>query len=98
LEFSSIGGPTYVTAQTLIQQVAYSLSEKIFSFSPESFDLNVAVKAWLAADTQNANGYATHMAPMQTRSGAGAIALGYMFSKDFDLAKRHIPQSLLASS
>jgi sulfite reductase (NADPH) flavoprotein alpha-component len=35
---------------------------------------------------------------MQTRSGAGSIALGYMFSKDFDLAKRHIPQSLLASS
>jgi sulfite reductase (NADPH) flavoprotein alpha-component len=35
---------------------------------------------------------------MQTRSGAGSIALGYMFSKDFDLAKRHIPQTLLASS
>ena len=35
---------------------------------------------------------------MQTRSGAGSIALGYMFSKDFDLTKRHIPQSLLASS
>lgn len=35
---------------------------------------------------------------MQTRTGAGSIALGYMFSKDFDLAKRHIPQSLLASS
>jgi len=35
---------------------------------------------------------------MQTRSGAGSIALGYMFSKDFDLSKRHIPQSLLASS
>jgi len=35
---------------------------------------------------------------MQTRSGAGSIALGYIFSKDFDLTKRHIPQSLLASS
>lgn len=35
---------------------------------------------------------------MQTRSGAGSIALGYMFSKDFDLSKRHIPQALLASS
>ena len=35
---------------------------------------------------------------MQTRSGAGSIALGYMFSKDFDLTKRHIPQALLASS
>ena len=98
MDFSSISGPTYATAQTLIQQVAYSLSEKIFSYSPESFDLDVAAKAWLAANTQNANGYVTHIAPMQTRRGAGTIALGYMFSKDFDLAKRHIPQSLLASS
>lgn len=98
LDISSISGPTYVTAQTLIQQVAYTLSEKIFSYSPESFDLDVSVKAWLAANAKNANGYATHIAPMQTRSGAGTIALGYMFSKDFDLAKRHIPQSLLASS
>ena len=56
------------------------------------------MKNWAAGDIKNANGYATQVAPMQTRSGAGSIALGYMFSKDFDLAKRHIPQSLLASS
>ena len=93
-----MSGPTYVTAQTLIQQVAYALSEKIFSYSPESFDLDIAVKNWAATNVKNANGYATQVAPMQTRSGAGSIALGYMFSKDFDLAKRHIPQSLLASS
>ena len=35
---------------------------------------------------------------MQTRAGAGNIALGYMFSPDFDLSKRHIPQSIIASS
>lgn len=98
IDFPSISGPTYITAQTLIQQVAYSLSDKIFSYSPESFDLDVAAKAWSASNTQNANGYTTQVTSMQTRSGAGAIALGYMFSKDFDLTKRHIPQSLLASS
>ncbi|KAF4637667.1 hypothetical protein G7Y89_g422 [Cudoniella acicularis] len=98
IEFSSISGPTYVTAQTLVQQVAYALSDKIFSYSPESFDLDVAVKNWSAQKTANTHGYTTQVAPMQTRSGAGSIALGYMFSKDFDLAKRHIPQSLLASS
>jgi sulfite reductase (NADPH) flavoprotein alpha-component len=98
IDYSSINGPTYLTAQTLIQQVAYALSDKIFSYSPESFDLDVAVKSWSSANTTNANGYITRVAPMQTRSGAGSIALGYMFSKDFDLAKRHIPQSLLASS
>jgi len=98
IEYSSISGPTYLTAQTLVQQVAYALSDKIFSYSPESFDLDVAAKAWSAANTENANGYTTEVAALQTRSGAGSFALGYMFSKDFDLAKRHIPQSLLASS
>ncbi|RDL37166.1 Uncharacterized protein BP5553_04599 [Venustampulla echinocandica] len=98
VDFSSISGPTYITAQTLVQQVAYALSDKIFSYSPESFDLDVAVKNWSAQNTPNANGYTTQIAPMQTRVGAGTIALGYMFSKDFDLAKRHIPQTLLASS
>lgn len=98
IDFPFVSGPTYITAQTLVQQVAYALSDKIFSYSPESFDLDVAAKSWASADTKNANGYTTQVTPMQTRSGAGSIALGYMFSKDFDLTKRHIPQSLLASS
>ncbi|KAH8816165.1 hypothetical protein F5884DRAFT_775211 [Xylogone sp. PMI_703] len=98
ISYSAIDGPTYVTAQVLIQQVAYALSDKIFSYSSESFDLDTAVKNWALANVQNANGYTTNVSSMQTRTGAGSIALGYMFSKDFDLAKRHIPQSLLASS
>ena len=98
IAYSSISGPTYVTAQTLIQQVAYALSDKIFSYSPESFDLDIAVKNWAQQKIPNSNGYTTDVSPMQTRSGAGSIALGYMFSSDFDLAKRHIPQTLLASS
>ena len=98
IEFSSIGGPTYVTAQTLIQQVAYSLSDKLYTYSPETFDLEASVKDWAASNTINAYGYITSVSPMQTRTGAGSIALGYMFSKDFDLSKRHIPQSLLASA
>ena len=40
---SSISGPTYVTGQLLVQQIAYKLSDKIFSYSPETFDLDVAV-------------------------------------------------------
>ncbi|KAH8601146.1 hypothetical protein B0O99DRAFT_658436 [Bisporella sp. PMI_857] len=98
IDFASISGPTYITAQTLVQQVAYSLSDKIFSYSPESFDLDIAAKNWSALKTENANGYTTKVASMQTRTGAGSIALGYIFSKDFDLTKRHIPQSLIASS
>lgn len=95
---SAITGPTYVTAQTLVQQVAYLLSDKVFSYSPETFDLDVAVKDWSAAHEANANGCTTSVHPMQVRNGAGTIALGYMFSKDFDLKKRHIPQGFLAAS
>ena len=95
---SSFSGPTYVTAQSLIQQVAYLLSDKLFTYSPGSFDLDIAVKQWAAAGEPNTHGYPTAVHPMQIRSGAGSIALGYMFSPDFDLKKRNIPQGILASS
>ncbi|EGE77436.1 sulfite reductase (NADPH) flavoprotein alpha-component [Blastomyces dermatitidis ATCC 18188] len=98
LDFSAISGPTYLTAQTLIQQVAYALSDKLFTYSPDTFDLDVAIKHWAAQAQFNINGYPTAVHPMQTRQGAGAIALGYIFSKDFDLKKRYIPQSIIASS
>ncbi|KUI70052.1 Sulfite reductase [NADPH] flavoprotein component [Cytospora mali] len=95
---SQISGPTYVTAQLLVQQVAYKLSDKIFSYSPETFDLDVAVSEWSRANEPNIHGYPTSVLPLQTRAGAGAFALGYMFSEDFDMSKRHIPQTLLAPS
>ena len=95
---SSISGPTYVTAQLLVQQVAYKLSDKIFSYSPETFDLDIALKDWASKEDKNIHGYATSVLPLQTRIGAGALALGYIFSPDFDVTKRHIPQSLIAPS
>jgi sulfite reductase (NADPH) flavoprotein alpha-component len=98
LSYQSIGGPTYLTAQTLVQQVAYALSDKIFAYSAESFDLDVAVKHWQEQGEKNAFGYQTGVSSLETRTGAGAIALGYIFSNDFDLKKRHIPQSIVASS
>lgn len=95
---SSVSGPTYLTAQTLVQQVAYALSDKLFAYSPESFDLDVAAKTWCQAQEKNAHGEITGVQSLETRHGAGSIALGYMFSPDFDLSKRHIPQSILASA
>lgn len=95
---SSISGPTYVTGQLLVQQIAYKLSDKIFSYSPETFELDVAVKQWSEEKETNIFGYPTSVLPLQTRTGAGAFALGYIFSNDFDLSKRHIPQTLLAAS
>lgn len=93
---ASISGPTYVTAQLLVQQVAYKLSDKIFSYSPSTFDLDVAVQEWSRSAQPNIHGSTTAVHALQTRTGAGAFTLGYMFSADFDLAKRHIPQTLLA--
>ncbi|KAF1925984.1 uncharacterized protein M421DRAFT_423264 [Didymella exigua CBS 183.55] len=98
LSLGSISGPTYLTAQTLVQQVAYALSDKIFAYSAESFDLDVAIKSWQVQGEKNALGYKTGVSSLETRSGAGTIALGYLFSKDFDLSKRHVPQSIVASS
>lgn len=95
---SSISGPTYVTAQLLVQQVAYLLSDKIFSYSAPTFDLDLAVKTWAEAKERNIHGEQTDVIQLQTRTGAGALALGYMFSPDFDMAKRHVPQTLLAPS
>ena len=95
---SSIGGPTYVTAQTLIQQVAYTLSDRLWTYSPETFDLDVSVKDWSKDGANNAYGYSTNVESMQIRQGAASVALGYIFSKDFDLKKRYVPQSILASS
>lgn len=96
LSLTSIGGPTYLTAQTLIQQVAYTLSDKIWAYSPETFDLDITVKDWFKDGAPNAWGYPTNVSSMEIRHGAASIALGYIFSKDFDLKKRYIPQSIIA--
>ncbi|KAJ5093790.1 Transketolase C-terminal/Pyruvate-ferredoxin oxidoreductase domain II [Penicillium angulare] len=95
---SALSGPTYVTAQDLIQQVAYLLSDKIFSYSPGSFDLDAALRQWSEAQEINANGESPVVKAMETRQGAGNMALGYLFSQDFDLKKRHVPQGIVASS
>lgn len=95
---SALSGPTYTTAQTLIQQVAYLLSDKIFSYSPETFDLDAALREWSAAQETKTNGESPVVKTLETRQGAGNLALGYLFSQDFDLKKRHVPQGIVASS
>ena len=98
ISLSQIGGPTYVTAQTLVQQVAFSLSDRLWTYSPPTFDLDVAVKQWHSANESNAYGYRPAVEALQVRSGAASIALGYVFSNDFDLEKRNVPQSIVGSS
>lgn len=98
VELSSVVGPTYLTAQTLVQQVAYALSDRLFTYSPSTFDLDLAAKSWSESESKNAYGEVTGVQALETRHGAGAMALGYMFSPDFDLEKRHVPQTIIASA
>ncbi|KAF2670434.1 hypothetical protein BT63DRAFT_238018 [Microthyrium microscopicum] len=92
------GKPQYVTSQLLAQQVAYLFSDKIFTYSPDTFNLDVALQQWNSEDQQNTFGFVPSVQAMQTRLGAGSAALGYIFSSDFDMNKRHVPQSIIASS
>ena len=95
---SAISPATYLTGQTLIQQTAYLLSDKIFTYSPETFDLDLALQQWQQQAERNVHNFTPGVQQLQTRTGAGTIALGYMFSPDFDIAKRDIPQSIVATS
>ncbi|KAK6429599.1 sulfite reductase [NADPH] flavoprotein component, partial [Oleoguttula sp. CCFEE 5521] len=77
ISLAELSGPTYLTAQTLVQQVAYALSDTIFAYSPESFDLDIAAQAWRQSKEKNAYGDVTIVKSLETRNGAGTIALGY---------------------
>ncbi|PHH70392.1 hypothetical protein CDD80_6048 [Ophiocordyceps camponoti-rufipedis] len=98
VSLASVSGPAYVTAQLLVQQVAYQLSDNIYSYSPETFDLGAAASRWAAEAERNIHDRVPSVLPLQARTGAGALALGYVFSPDFPVDRRHIPQSLLAPS
>lgn len=94
---AAIGGPTYTTPQTLVQQVAYSLSDKLFTYSPETFALDSAAKQWASEKQDNASGRATVVNALETRLGAGSALLGYNFSKD-KTSRKELPQSVIATT
>jgi len=94
---AAIGGPTYTTAQILVQQVAYSLSDKIFTYSPETFALDCAVKRWAGEKQDNASGRATAVTALETRLGAGSALLGYTFSED-KTSQKELPQTVIATT
>ena len=98
VDLPTLKGSVYATTQLLVQHAAFTLSDKIFTYSPESFDLDLALKRWEEQGECNGFKFTPGINPMQIRGGAGSIALGYMFSPDYDLTKRHVPQSLVACS
>ncbi|EPS41460.1 hypothetical protein H072_4624 [Dactylellina haptotyla CBS 200.50] len=97
-DVTKITGSAYFTSQHLVQQVAYSLSDNLFSYSPESFDLDNAAKEWSTKGQANAYSRSTTITSLETRTGAASVLLGYVFSTDRDLSKRNIPQTVIAST
>lgn len=97
-DVAGINGTAYLTAQTLVQQVAYTLSDKLFTYSPESFCLDDAAKLWASRAQLNARGYATTIEAMEARLGAASVLLGYVFSSDSGLQKKQVSQTIIASS
>ncbi|RPB16812.1 hypothetical protein P167DRAFT_531752 [Morchella conica CCBAS932] len=97
-DVSQVSGTAYTTAQTLVQQVAYTLSDKLFSYSPATFDLDAAAKSWSAASQPNGHGAVTSVNAMETRLGAANVLLGYVFSPDASPEKKAVAKSILAST
>ncbi len=91
----------YASAQTLVQDTAYTLSDKIFSYSPDFFALDKSVLQWSLDDRKNAYGRSGSVIEMQTRSGAASLLLGYVFGYGPEYAARTfrpgVPQTVLAS-
>lgn len=97
-EVSEISGPLYCSGQTLIEQVSYALSEKIYSYGTEDQELDKSVSTWVNAGQTNASGSQIAFSRMQTRSGAASMILGNIFSRNFNLIKKTTPATVLATS
>ncbi|VBB78627.1 Subunit alpha of assimilatory sulfite reductase, putative [Yarrowia lipolytica] len=96
-DIASVAGTSNLTGQALVEQTAYALSKALFSYSPESFDLDRAVKTWNAKDQTNGAGKVPYFVELESRVGAAAILLGYIYNQTGSNAPSGA-QSVLASS
>lgn len=94
---ANINGSGYTTAQILVEQVAYTLSDRLFTYSPETFGLDNGVKKWSSEAQVNGRGIVTSVEPMETRLGAANVLLGYVFGSG-STPKKDAAQSIIASS
>lgn len=97
-DIDKISGPLYCSGQTLVEHVSYALSDKIYSYGAAEEELDTSITAWVEGEQKNAAGIVATFARMQTRSGAASMILGNIFSRDFNLVKKNVPASILATS
>lgn len=98
LPLSAIDKTTYLTAQKIVQQVAFSLANNVFTYSPNTFGLDVELRSWHASRERNSYGHTPRVLPLDIRIGAGSIILGYMFSGELGAQGRRNPQHVIGSS
>ncbi|KAG0131513.1 hypothetical protein HOY82DRAFT_646392 [Tuber indicum] len=75
---SSVKGALYTTTQTLIRQVAFTLSDKLFAYSPDTFSLDTTAKLWSGNGQTNVRRVVPTVNGMETRLGAANVLLGYL--------------------
>ena len=98
LPLSAIDKTTYLTAQKLVQQVAYSLANNVFTYSPDTFDLDAELRSWHASQERNSYGHTPRVLPLDIKTGAGSIILGYIFSSELGAQGRRTSQHIIGSS
>lgn len=97
-DLSTYSGETYTTHQILVQQVAHALSGSIFSYSPESFNLDAAITKWRRFSQENAHGVIPNLNQLESRTGAASILLGYIYNNRAQDQSLPVPQTVLAST
>ncbi|KAK9349732.1 hypothetical protein V1505DRAFT_413581 [Lipomyces doorenjongii] len=97
-DISALDGPTYVVPQTLVELSNYAVADAIFTYSPETFDLDNGVALWNAAEQANGFGVVPLLSRLETRAGAGSLPLGYILSSNLQRKFDQAPRAVLASS
>ncbi|KAK9450249.1 uncharacterized protein V1518DRAFT_413351 [Limtongia smithiae] len=97
-DIASIDGPEYLAPQTLVELTAYALSDAVFAYSPESFSLDDPLARWAEARQANGFGVVPLLSQLETRTGSGALPLGYILSTKLQRVFAGSPRSIIASS
>lgn len=97
-DLTTFSGESYSTHQILVEQVAHALSGSIFSYSPETFNLDTAISKWRRFSQANAQGDVPNLNQLESRTGAASILLGYIYNNAKDPKALPIPQTVLAST
>jgi len=85
ISLSDISGPTYLTAQILVEQVVYTLVDHIFDYSVGN---SAALRSWLEQGERNCRGDTPQIIDLVSRPEVGSMIHGFI--------SRHKPDQIEA--